>query len=209
MAATANRKWFINWYTEKFQISDANGGEFALPEFHKYETIPLKIAIVEPDLTAKGVEKYRRVAIANLSITVSINDTYDDSSPLAQQAAWTKDQTLNEFQAELGLNTLAMNTFLGSSPVVDAFLEVEIQEGTARTKAIIQAIRIRNSVTQIGASTPTPVDEYFTKAQTTAQFFPRVGEPGTQLVITSPGNIYQRVIGVDDGGAPVDVILPV
>lgn len=209
MAATANRQWFVNWFSKSLQISDTNGGAFQLPNFHKYETIPLKIVIVEPDLTSKGLNKFARVDVSGLSLTVSINETFDDAAPLVQQATWAKDEELNCFQAELPMNTAAMNSYLGASDTKTAYLEIEVQEGTARSKILVQQITIQNSVTQIGTITPAPVDEYFTKAQTAAQFWPMVGAPGAQLTITSPSNTYNRILGVDDGGAAIDIILPV
>jgi hypothetical protein len=54
---------------------------------------------------------------------------------------------------------------------------------------------------------PTPVDEFYTKAQADSQFVRKI-EDGF-ITVQSPGGTYQRVIGVDDGGAAIDQILPV
>lgn len=209
MAATANRRIFVNWFSKKLQISDRKSGEFVLPVFNKYETIPLEVVIVEPDTANTGIDRFARVDISNLSLSVSINDTFDDSSPLAQQTSWTKDEDNNIFTGELALNTAALNTYIGSSDSKTAYLEIEIQEGTARSKVFTGTVILQNAVTTVSTTAPTPLDEYYTKAQTTAQFVQKVLPAGEQITLTSPSGTYQRIIGVDDGGAAIDIILPV
>jgi hypothetical protein len=209
MAATATRKIFVNWFTKKLQLSDSKSGDFTLPAFNKYETIPFEVCIIEPSLIAIGIERYSRVDISNLSLSVAINDTYDDAAPLCYQSTFTKDEDQNIFSGELALNTAALNSYIGSADSRTAYLEIEIQEGTARNKIYTGQVTIQNAVTQVGATAPTPVDEYLTKAQTTAQFVSKVMPAGEQLTITSPSGTYQRILGVDDGGAAIDIILPV
>lgn len=209
MAATATRKLFVNLSTKKLQVSDVKSGEFVLPYFNKYETVPLEICIVEPSLQVLGVDRYSRVDISNLSISVAINDTFDDASPLVYQNTFTKNEDANVFSGELALNTAALNTYLGSSDSKSAYFEIEIQEGTARNKIYTGVITLQNAVTQVSSTVPTPVDEYLTKAQISAQFVQKILPAGEQITITSPSGTYQRILGVDDGGAAIDIILPV
>lgn len=209
MAAIATRRLFPNLSTKTLQISDLNGGVFVLPPFTKYETVPMEIVIVEPDLTSRRLDGFSRVDISNLSLSVAIHSGFDTAAPLAYQATWSKDEVQNVFSGELALNTALLNTYLGSSETKSAYFEIEIQEGTARQKIIILPITLQNAVTQVSAVAPTPQDEYFTKAQIVAQFVPRVMEAGGQITITSPGNAKQRVLGVDDGGVPIDQIFDV
>lgn len=209
MAATATRKLFVNWQTKKLQISDQKSGDVVLPVFNKYETIPFEVVIVEPSLVALGVERYSRVDISNLSLSIAINDTFDDAAPLAYQSTFTKDEDNNVFSGELALNTTALNTYIGSNDSKTAYFEIEIQEGTARSKIYLATITIQNSVTQVSTTAPTPADEYLTKAQTSAQFLQKVLPAGEQITITSPSGTYQRILGVDDGGASIDIIVPV
>lgn len=202
-------KLFANIRSKLLQVSDRNGGAFVLPNFNKYETIPLEIVLVEPDTAAIGLPQFRRIDISSLSISVAVNDTYDDASPLAYQPTFTKDEDLNMFSAELALNTAALNTYLGSSDTKAAYFEIEIQEGTARRKIYTAAITLQNAVTQVSSTTPTPVDEYLTKAQQVAQFVQKIMPASEQLTFTSPSGAYQRIIGVADDGSPIDQILPV
>jgi len=209
MPATAVRRLFVNWWTKQLQISDRNSGPFTLPPFNKYETVPFEIVIVEPAVESTRLSTFSRVDISNLSISVAINDTFDDASPLAYQPTWTKDKDENVFSGQLELNTAALNTYLGSNSSLTPYFEIEIQEGTARSKIYQATVTLKNSVTNISPSAPSPVDEYFTKAQTSAQFVQKVMPASEQLTFTSPSGTYQRIIGVDDGGAPIDTILPV
>lgn len=209
MSATATRKLFANFQTKALQISDRNGGLFVLPPFNKYETVPLQIVLVESDLTSSGLPKYTRLDVSSLSLSVAINQTYDSAAPLAYQPTFAKDEQLNMFSAELALNTAALNAYLGSADSKSAYFEIEVQEGTARTKVYTAIVALQNAVTQVGGTVPSPVDEYLTKAQQVAQFMPRVGEASAQLTFTSPGSVYQRIIGVSDTGEPIDQILPI
>lgn len=207
MPATANLRLFVNWYLRSLQISDTNSGTFVLPSFRKYETVPLEIVIVEPDGTQ--FNRFSRVDISNLSLSVAINDTYDDAAPLAYQNTFSKDETTNTFKGELALNTAALNTYIGSADSKSGYFEIEMQEGTARSKICTQLITLYNAVTQTAVTVPTPADEYLTKAQQQAQFAQKVMPAGEQFTITSPGGLYTRTFGVDDGGAAIDIILPV
>lgn len=206
--ATATRKLFVNWFTKTLQVSDRNGGIVVLPTFNKYEVIPLEIVIVEPDTSAVGPPTFVRVDISNLSLAVALNDTLDDASPLAYQNSFTKDETTNTFAGTLSLNTAALNAWL-TSDSLSAYFEIEVQEGSNVSKIYLQTVTVKKSVAQVGATVPSPVDEYYTKAQANAQFLQPISPAGVQHTITSPGAVYVRIIGVTDDGVPVDQILPV
>jgi len=208
MAATAKPRIFVNWFTKRLQISDRKSGDFVLPAFTKYETIPFEVCIIEPDLTSNGIDRFSRVDISNLSLSVTINDTLDDASPLVQQTSWTKNEDDNVFSAELSLNTVAMNAYI-TGTTHTAYLEIEVQEGTARSKIFIGTITLQNAVSQVSSTAPTPLDEYFTKPQVTAQFAQKVLPAGEQFTITSPNGAYQRIFGVDNGGNVIDQVIAV
>ena len=209
MAATALRRLFVNLDEKRLQISDRNGGAFTLPNFNKYETVPLEIVIVQADLGSAGLNRFSRADISPLSLSISINQTFDSATPLAQQTFWSKDETTNTFSGELALNTASMNTYIGANDSKQAYFEIEIQEGTARSKIFTALVTLQNAVTQVTSTSPAPADEYYTKSQTVAQFVGKIMGAGETITITSPGGIYQRIIGVDDGGAPIDQIVPV
>lgn len=202
MPASAARQLFVNFLSKTLQISDLNGGAFLLPKFNKYEAVPFEIVIVKPD----GL-RFSRLDVSALSLGVAINDSFDSATPLAYQNTWTKDEVLNVFSGELNLNTAALNSYLGASETKTAYFEITMSEGTARSVIFIASVTLQNSVTQSGAVTPSPVDEFYTKAQADSQFVRKI-EDGFITVTSKPLGTYQRVIGVDDGGTPIDQILP-
>ena len=205
----AERKLFVNWANKTLQVSDRNGGIVTLPAFNKYEVIPWAIVIVEPDTEAIGLPGFARVDISNLSMSMALNDTYDDATPIAYQNTFDKDESTNTFTGVFSINTAAMATFLGSESSKLALFEIEIQEGSNINKIYQATVTVKNSVAQVGAVVPSPVDEYFTKAQIEAQFLHHINAAGIQITMTSPSGNYQRILGVDDEGNSVNQILPV
>lgn len=206
--ATATRKLFVNLATKTLQISDKNGSPFTLPNFNKYEVLPFEVVLVEPALEAVGLPSFSRVDISNLSLSLSLNDTYDDAAPLAYQNTFSKDETTNTFSGTLSLATSPLNSWLSTTVEKDAYFEVEIQEGSNVIKAYLAVVKVKQSVAQVGATVPSPVDEYYTKAQANAQFLQPISPAGVQHTITSPSGTYVRIIGVTDDGVAVDQILP-
>lgn len=208
MPATALLRLFVNKESKTLQVSDRNGAAFVLPYFNKYETVPLAVTIVEADLNSAGLDRFSRVDVSPLSLLIAIHSGFDTATPLTQQMIWVKDEVDNVFSGELPLNVAALNSFVGNNETVGAFLEIEWSEGTARTKAVFP-ITISNSITQPGSAGPSPATEYFTKNETSSQFMPKVGPAGGQQTYTSPNGLYQRIIGVDDGGLAIDQVVPV
>lgn len=206
--ATATRKLFVNWHTKTLQVSDKSGSPFTLPTFNKYEVVPFEVVIVEPDLSSIGIPKFERVDISNLSLSIAINETYDDAAPLAYQNTFDKDEDTNTFSGSLSLSTAALNSWLSTTESKPAYFEIEIQEGSNVSKIFLAVVTVKQSVAQVGAVVPSPVDEYYTKAQSDQQFLKPISPAGVQHTITSPGGTYVRILGVDDGGNAIDQILP-
>lgn len=207
--ATATRKLFVNWFSKGLQVSDFSGGTVVLPTFFKYEAVPFEIVIVEPDVSQRGFLAYQRVDISNLSISVALNEAYDDATPLAYQPTFPKDEDQNIFSGSLNLNTALLNAWLASVESKTAYFEIEMQEGSNISKIYQAQVTVKQAVIQAGAIAPSPVDEYYTKAQADQQFLHPIGPAGVQYTLTSPGGIYQRIIGVSDDGERIDQVLPV
>jgi len=143
-------------------------------------------------------------------LTVSINDTLDDATPLAQQQTWAADSTLNFFEGVLDLNTSALNSFVGATVTgVDAYFQIQIgQTGGQQTTVYQRKILILNSVTQPTTTAPDVLNTYYTAQQSDGLFLKSIGTNGQFITILSPSGNYARTYGVDDGGAPIDIILP-
>lgn len=207
MAATLFRTFYINWLEKRFQLSNTNGGELVFTNLNKYESIPFKFIIVQPD---SDYITYSVVPIDNLALTVSINDTYDDSTPLASQSSWTKDLTDNSFYGELDLNTSGMNTYMGSAgDVKNPLMSIILSEGTARSVIWLNTIQVKGSILPPTYTSPDPLLRYLTADELDAQYVKFINAPGRQITLTSPLNLKQEIFGVTDGGTSIQTILDV
>lgn len=198
------RKLFINWHTRKRQRSDESmsGDVVDTLSFLQYENIPFEVVIVEPDPDG-GVNDFNRVDITDLSMKMAVNDTYDDATPLAEQASWTKSTANNTFTGALNLNTGSMNTFIGSNNSQNAIFEVEILDSTgARSKIITETCLVKRGVLQTTTTSPDPAKVFLELDQAKGLFLPRV--LGDQETITFRNGVYRRVIGVNADGSGLD-----
>lgn len=207
--ATAYRNTFVNWIDNRLQQSLVNGGEFVFPRWHKYESIPLRVYLLEPVPDAEGPDLYARVDIANLSLRVTVNNTFDDATPLAEQQTWAKDAAQNNWTGVLDLNTGGMNTYIGSSDSVPAYLQITVSEADGVWRVVYQrAITIENSVAQPSTVSPDPGQTFRNAQESDGIYDTPQMRPGLQKVIISQNGNWQRIIGVDNNGTAIDVILP-
>lgn len=206
MAATLFRTFTVNWLEKRLQLSPDNGGELNFPALNKYECVPFKFYIVAQD---PGQLTWGKLPLDNLSLTVTINDSLDDSTPLVQQTVWAKDLTENSFYGELDLNTALFNTYMGTSAEKNPMMSIILTEGTARSEIWMSTITVKGSVLTPTYTSPDPLQRYLTADEIEALFVKFVNVAGRELTLTSPGNIKQRILGVTDGGSPIDQIIDV
>lgn len=206
MAATLFRTFTVNWLDKRLQLSPENGGELVFPPLNKYECIPLKFFIVAQDVDQLT---FGKLPLDNLSLVVTINDAYDDTTPLVQQTSWTKDLAEQSFYGELDLNTALFNAYMGTNAVMNPKMSIMLTEGTARSEIWQSVITVIGSITPPAYVSPDPLQRYLTADEIEAMFVKYINVAGRQLTLTSPGNVQQRILGVTDGGTPIDQIIPV
>lgn len=206
--AESARRLFVNLETKKLVFSDRIPGEVILADFHKYETAAFEVVLLRrnPNALTGALE---RVNISNVSLKISIHSSYDTSSPAAMQDTWSKDLINNVFSAEFSLNTAGINSLIGANATATGYFEIEITENTSRQKIYVQAITLRNAVAQPSTTAPTPITEYMTRAEADSKYVKFLGSAGETVTLTSSSGTFQRIIGVTDGGEPIDQILPV
>lgn len=206
--ATVYQNLFVNVSEKRLQVSDINGGEVRLGDLFKYMTLPLKVVLVEQDPQGE-VGQYERKSVGNLSLRISVNDTLDDASPLAQQTSWAADSGNNHLTGLLDLNTAGLNSYVGSSTMVSAYFQIEFSEsGGGYTPVYQQQITIRNSITQPTTTSPNPVNTYRTAAEGDLVYDTPIMRQGIQKVIISANGSWQRILGIDDNGTRIDDVLP-
>lgn len=206
--STVTQTLFVNIAEKRLQKSDLDGGELSIGPLFKYQSLPMTVCLVEESTTSL-LPLYERKSVGNLSLRVSLNDTLDDASPLAQQTSWTADSGTNTFTGTLDLNTAGLNSFVGSASSVTAYLQIEFsQSGGGWTPVYQQQVTVKNSVTQPTSTSPDPTQTYRTAEESDGLYDTPIMRQGISKVIISANGQWQRVLGVDDNGTAVDVILP-
>lgn len=207
--AGLSRKLYIQWHKKVLVLSGDSCTEVDPPIFQKYETVPLKIYIVEPG-EPWGPNDLSFVDITNVSLKVAINDTLDDAAPLAEQATFTKNTADNSFEGNLVLNNSTFNTWIGSDSSKAAYLEIEATEGAApRTKIYSKNITVKGSVLQPTTTSPDPTKEYYTKQEMEGLFVQFRLQPGQTISIPNPANTHERVLGCNDDATEADTVFPI
>lgn len=199
-----SRKLFINWHTKKRQKSDISSSPDIVDtlSFMRYETVPFEVVIVEPD-PAGTINSFKRVDITDLSMTMAVNDTLNDSTPLAAQSSWAKDTTNNTFSGNLDCNTGLMNTFIGSTASQNAYFEIEVLDSTgARSKIITEVCLVKLGVLTTTTTSPDPTKVYPTLDEALGLFLTRI--LGDQETITFKNGVYRRTLGVNADGSSQD-----
>ena len=201
------RKLFIDWTTKTLIKGLRDQSIYILPTFHKYETVPLEVSIVEPGTSPTAA--WSKLDVDNIALTVSMNDTLDDATPFAMLDTWTKDSEQNTLSGDLILNTVAANAFIGSTASVSAYFEVQMVESSARVKLYRATVTFAQGILQPTSTSPNPSDEYYTKGQTDSLFIKPIMTAGQTITLTSSDGAWQRIIGVNDDGVPIDDIVAV
>lgn len=199
------RKLWVNWQSKTLQRGELDATIELLPSFLQYETVPFQIVFLAPSDSDPSAS-YDRLDISNMSLKVSLNDTLDDASPLAQQETWTKDTSTNAFQGEIVVNTAAMNTYINADNK-PLYFEIEVTEGTTRSKVYRANVIIQQGVTSISSESPDPSQEYYTKQESEGRFIGSRLPAGVMITLVSPDGTRERIIGVDDDGQKLDYII--
>jgi len=207
--ATAYRNTYLNWVEKRLQISEINGGEFIFPTWYKYESVPLRVHLIEPNTSALGPDEFSRVDISNLALRITINDTLDDAAPLAEQQTWTQDASQNTFMGVLDLNTVGMTTYIGAAASMPGYIQISVSEIGGVWRVVYQRqITIENSVAQPTTTSPDPTKTYRTAEESDGIYDTPQMRPGIQKVAISLNGAWQRVWGVDNNGTAIDQVLP-
>jgi hypothetical protein len=196
------RKLFINWHTKKRQRSDqgTSGDYVDRLSFLKYENAPFEVVIVEP-VPSGNINAFVRVPVTDLSMKMAINDTLDDSTPLAEQTTWTKNSANNTFTGLLDLNTGLMSAYITADKT--PYFEIEITDSAgARVKILSEQCDVRMGVLTTTTVSPDPSKVYLELDVATGLFIAK--ELGDQETITFRNGIYRRQIGVNPDGSPLD-----
>ena len=197
------KKLWVNTVEKQLQRSSTDGTPFIIPPgyFIQYEAQPLQIVLLSPD--DEDPFAYNKLNVDNLGLIVSIDNELDGTTPLAQQDTWTKDTSQNTLRGDLDLNTALLNTAMTVDNFA-AYLEIEITDGTSKSKVLRASIAIRQGVTQPTTESPDPSKQYYTAQQSEGIFLKSKVAKGVQITLQSPDGSRTRTIGIDDDGNSID-----
>lgn len=182
----------------------------ALRNSYQGETLSFRIFPVVPIVGVVIAPFYAQVPVADILYRMAIGPRAGATSLLAAQATWTPvsgpdaDGISNYLEADLDLNTTAMNTAIGSlSTYGDAFFELQFSISSAPWRVGYQApFSITATVMDISGAIvlPIPAASYPTWEQVGASFVRRVGLAGENYSMMSPDGTKVVLFGVNDLG---------
>lgn len=204
-------KLYIDTFRKRLVTSDSNGAIFNLPAFFQGDVVAMVIQLLEPDPSV-GINGYTKPDISSMSLKFAVSATPTGTAggptPFVTQFTWTKDTTNRLFTANVAFNTTELNTWLGSAASRnDAYMEIEITEGSAVTTVLQQVFTINAEVIESSTSSVAAGQTALSLETALATFVKFVGNAGETITLTSPDGTKQRILGVDNDGNPIDYIV--
>lgn len=214
--STAYLQLYLDIANRQLPLSLANSAQFTgLNNAFQYALINFRIYPVRPNGRITG-SIYSVLDLDNLTIKMGIGAKAGSESLLAYTAPedFTKVYDSGSagpgyFSGSLDLNTTEMNAAISTAASISSFFEIQIGDSADYRTAYSSAITINATVMTGGAAaaTPTPVEEYYTKAETSGLFVPRSGSETITLV--SPDGTWHRILGVDNDGNAIDDLIEI
>ena len=201
------RKLWIDWTEKRLVAGPTSLGTIKLPVFHKYETIPFQVGVIEAD-PDDPITSIQQLDVSNASLRMVINDTFDTATPLVEQTSWSKNTDTRLFTGELDLNVAGMNSYIGSDNSKTAYFEVQWVEGNVRTPIFQATINLRQGVAQPTTTSPDPLQTYRTAQESDGLYIGTRLKAGEMITFVSPDGSLERTIGIKDDGTPFDLTAP-
>lgn len=177
----------------------------AIPSLFQSNVPTLQIYVVDP-ISALG--SYQLVDMNGFGMRVSVGDTPTGTAggptPLALQDTFVWNAVNKYFQADLALNTAAIDAFIGAAAAKSAYFEVNVTGSSGRDTILQAQFTLKAVVDELASTAPNPVDQYFTKAEVLALFAKKVGLPGERIVFKSDDGTAGRELGVNNDKSGID-----
>ena len=141
----ARLKLYVDWFSHKLK-NGPNAGSFTLPSLYQGAILPMQVQIIEPN-SGGNPNQYDIVDPTNLGLQLAIFATQPigtASTPVAivTQFSWSTSESTKAFQADVKLNTAALNSHIAAATSVAAWLELKVTEGGATTPIFQSKITI-------------------------------------------------------------------
>lgn len=180
-----------------------------IPPIFQSNTVTVRVTVVDP--TGSLTAPYTTVDLTGYGCRVSVGATPTGDSggpaPLALQDTNPWVPAGKYFQGDLALNTVAVDSYIGTTASKSAFFEINLTNGGTRETILQVTFTLAAVVDELTSTTPTPTDQFLTKAECLALFQKLIGDAGQRLVLKSLNGVYGREIGVNDDGSAMDNII--
>jgi len=175
----------------------------SLPPLFQSNVKTIRVQVVDP--TGNPMNPYSLVDLAGYGLRASVGDTPTGTAggptPLALQDTFVWNAAGSYFQADLALNTIAIDGFLGAAPAKQAYFEINLTFAGNRTTILQTIFQLKAVVDELTSVAPTPTDQYLTKAECNALYAKKIGLPGERQVYTSASGLHQIEKGCNDDGS--------
>ena len=186
-----------------------NGSITSIPPLFQSNVQTVRVAVVDP--TGLFNPAYQLVDLAGYGLRASVGDTPTGSSggptPLALQDTFVWDSDGKFFEADLALNTVAIDSFIGALASKGAYFELNLTKDGNRETILQTNITLKAVVDELLSVAPTPTDQFLTKAECLALFAKLVNNLGTRITLRSQNGIYGRELGVNNDGSALDDLI--
>jgi len=163
------------------------------------DTPTIQLQFIQP--TSSGITPTLAIVpIAGLSPALYLDDgtVAGGATPYTQQLAWTPDPNGGQFwTAPLPLNTVAIQTLLGTSTSVEAWIKLGYTSGGYPTTVLSQKVNIRVGL-PVGALVTPPGQTPISLETARALFLPQTPVPGQPLPFASPTGHVFLLLAVDN-----------
>lgn len=187
------------------KLYSLNGSVASMPDLFQSNIITLQVQVVDPPTNVLASPTVFDAGGAGFGLRASVGQQPTGSSggpaPLALQDTFIWDAVNKWFTADLGLNTTAVDTYIGTAPQAQAWFELNLTLAGNRTTILQNTFLIKAVVDEGTSTVPTPTDIYLTRADVLALLAGKQDK-----LIKSPSSIYGRELGVADDGTPTDAI---
>lgn len=184
---------------------NATGSVTNLPALFQSNVVTLQVSVVDP---VNSLGTFSLADLNGFGLRVSVGDTPTGTAggpaPLALQDTFVWNAGGKYFQADLALNTAAIDTFIGALASKAAYFEVNVTGPNGRDTILQTTLTLKAVVDELTSVAPNPVDQYFTKAEILALFALKVGKPGDRIVFISADGTAERELGVNNDKSGID-----
>lgn len=182
--------------------SKESAGSLRFGDIYYGDVISYRVYLLEinPDTGGKPPRPFSTISLSGLSLHLAVGALGNSTtSPVAEQATWSKSDDNTYFFADVSFTTAEMQALLGSGDNSTQYLEIKVKEnGNAKT-VFQQQVTIRRRAISPTTVVPSSPLTAISREEVNSEFMRQEVPAGGFQVWTSPLGIRYRKF-VDDNG---------